>query len=183
MFKEKVRASYKIQEAVDDLDVTETPAFLKWFGQSKVVDSKGKPLVVYHGTRATFDVFKPSTQKGNQGEQDQLEGIYFTDAINGAKFYALTDDVDDDRYLKKVYLSIKKPYMADNYNELKKDFKDASYSQISKEIKRKGYDGIFVKKGFYSNGGPHKLFLAFYPNQIKSVHAKEFNIESDSIHK
>jgi hypothetical protein len=29
---------------------TETEAFKKWFGDSKVVDENGKPLVVYHGT-------------------------------------------------------------------------------------------------------------------------------------
>lgn len=29
---------------------TETAAFKKWFGKSKVVDADGKPLVVYHGT-------------------------------------------------------------------------------------------------------------------------------------
>jgi hypothetical protein len=28
---------------------TDTPAFKKWFGDSKVVDADGKPLVVYHG--------------------------------------------------------------------------------------------------------------------------------------
>lgn len=29
---------------------TDTAAFKKWFGKSKVVDSKGKPMVVYHGS-------------------------------------------------------------------------------------------------------------------------------------
>jgi activator of 2-hydroxyglutaryl-CoA dehydratase len=31
--------------------------FWKWFGDSKVVDDKGKPLVVYHGTSSDFGVF------------------------------------------------------------------------------------------------------------------------------
>jgi hypothetical protein len=30
--------------------ITDTPAFLKFFGDSKVVDGNGEPLVVYHGT-------------------------------------------------------------------------------------------------------------------------------------
>lgn len=34
---------------------TETPEFKKWFGDSKVVDAKGEPLVVYHGT-ASMDI-------------------------------------------------------------------------------------------------------------------------------
>ena len=43
--------------------------FWKWFGASKV--KKGsKPLVLYHGTKTNFDVFKPSKSIGNQGETD-----------------------------------------------------------------------------------------------------------------
>ena len=30
-------------------DQTNTPAFKKWFADSKVIDAQGKPLVVYHG--------------------------------------------------------------------------------------------------------------------------------------
>lgn len=33
------------------LKVTDSPAFKAWFRDSKVVDSKGNPLVVYHGSR------------------------------------------------------------------------------------------------------------------------------------
>lgn len=32
-----------------------TAAFQRWFGDSKVVDADGKPLVVYHGTNADFN--------------------------------------------------------------------------------------------------------------------------------
>ena len=38
-------------------DPTSTPAFRRWFGESKVVDAEGRPLVVFHGTGATFDAF------------------------------------------------------------------------------------------------------------------------------
>ena len=43
----------------------DNPAFLRWFGQSKVVDESGEPLVVYHGTpdQYKFDVFKTVTGK------------------------------------------------------------------------------------------------------------------------
>ncbi|MFO7189934.1 MAG: PLxRFG domain-containing protein [Pseudomonadota bacterium] len=33
-------------------------AFWRWFGDSKVVDENGKPLVVYHGTRNDFSKFR-----------------------------------------------------------------------------------------------------------------------------
>jgi hypothetical protein len=44
--------------------------FAKWFGDSKVVDSEGNPLIVYHGTDKEFEEFKPS-EKGMLGK-----GIY-----------------------------------------------------------------------------------------------------------
>jgi GNAT superfamily N-acetyltransferase len=37
-------------------DITQTPRFKEWFGDSKVVDADGNPLVVYHGT--TFGIEK-----------------------------------------------------------------------------------------------------------------------------
>lgn len=36
----------------------ETPEFKRWFGDSKVVDEQGRPLVVYHGTNKDFSKFK-----------------------------------------------------------------------------------------------------------------------------
>jgi hypothetical protein len=37
---------------------TDTPAFKRWFGDSKVVDENGDPLVVYHGTNKDITSFK-----------------------------------------------------------------------------------------------------------------------------
>lgn len=42
---------------------TESEAFRKWFGDSKVVDAQGRPLVVYHGTQADFNVFESRSQQ------------------------------------------------------------------------------------------------------------------------
>ena len=41
-------------------DQTKTPEFKAWFGDSKVVDAQGRPLVVYHGTASTdISAFMP----------------------------------------------------------------------------------------------------------------------------
>ena len=56
---------------------TETPEFKKWFGDSKVVDSKGNPLVVYHGTTFSFEEFNQS--KSNI-ESDFGKAFYFTNS-------------------------------------------------------------------------------------------------------
>lgn len=45
--------------------LTSTAAFKRWFGDSKVVDANGNPLVVYHGTPNEFSMF--------------LQGAYFTE--------------------------------------------------------------------------------------------------------
>jgi hypothetical protein len=47
-------------------DQTQTPAFKKWFGDSKVVDDQGKPLVVYHGTAST-DITQFLPEGGGDG--------------------------------------------------------------------------------------------------------------------
>lgn len=49
--------------------------FRRWFGESKVVDEDGRPLVVYHGTTADFTSF--DTARANV-ESDWGSGIYFT---------------------------------------------------------------------------------------------------------
>lgn len=44
-----------------DGGVTETPEFKRWFGDSKVVDGQGKPMVVYHGGAKGITIFKPAS--------------------------------------------------------------------------------------------------------------------------
>lgn len=56
---------------------TETPEFKTWFGDSKVVDEKGAPLVVYHGTNrapngiAVFDTRQTDETGTHFGTADQ----------------------------------------------------------------------------------------------------------------
>ena len=50
----------------------DTPAFRRWFGNSKVVDIGGRPRVVYHGTGfGTFDAFREDKQS--------KPGFFFSD--------------------------------------------------------------------------------------------------------
>ena len=92
---------------------TDTPAFKRWFGASTVVDAKGKPLVVYHGTTAGgFDAFRPNYRKG-----EQLGfGIHFAGDRDFATKYAEDPTVARKGKTPKVYevyLSIKRPLVAD----------------------------------------------------------------------
>lgn len=51
--------------AVKKAPATDTPAFKRWFGDSKVVDDQGKPLVVYHGTNSDFEAFNVGPESGS----------------------------------------------------------------------------------------------------------------------
>jgi hypothetical protein len=94
-------------------DPTSTPAFRRWFGESKVVDGAGRPLVVYHGTTAEdFDAFRPNYRKG-----EQLGfGIHFAADREFAAKYAEDPTVRRKGKAPKVYevyLSIQRPLVAD----------------------------------------------------------------------
>jgi hypothetical protein len=85
------------------MDQAETPEFKRWFGDSKVVDADGKPLVVYHGTAADFNAF-------------DLSKFGLTDAgWFGKGFYFTEDKAIADRYgkTKSVFLSLEKPMSSD----------------------------------------------------------------------
>lgn len=81
--------------------------FYKWFGDSKVVDKQGRPLVVYHGTNKKFDAF----DKGKIGKKHkdlyQGKGFYFTSEYYDAQNYG--------RIIMPVYLKIENPALSD-YN-------------------------------------------------------------------
>lgn len=69
-------------------DITSTAEFERWFGDSKVVDENGRPLVVYHGTLQEFDAFDPSARSGRSFARS---GLYFTDNPEIAASYAKGD--------------------------------------------------------------------------------------------
>jgi hypothetical protein len=79
--------------------VVRTPEFKAWFGDwekdpenaSKVVDENGEPLVVYHGTSASFNTFKEE-EKGRRGGLNE-KFWSFTTNIEQAKIYALDNRV------------------------------------------------------------------------------------------
>jgi hypothetical protein len=74
---------------------TDTKAFKNWFGNSKVVDDNGNPLVVYHGTETQFNTFNDGRSLGPHfGNIDQANDI-----VSGKK----------NTNIMPVYLSIKNP--------------------------------------------------------------------------
>ncbi|XAI97106.1 hypothetical protein [Dolichospermum phage Dfl-JY45] len=134
-------------------------AFESWFGDSKVVDDSGKPLVVYHGTDSGSYVFK--TQAFRRDGSGAGSGIWFTDSRDAAWQYAeesASVDGDQPRVIE-AFLALANPYVSDDIN----DFQVVS-AQRRDELEAMGFDGII---GTYPDG--IREFVAFSPEQIKSA--------------
>jgi hypothetical protein len=108
--------------------------FKAWFGDwendpanaSKVVDSNGEPLVVYHGGQTKFNIFSPYSQ-----------GHYFTDNIKYAKAFT---EQSDDGHLFKCFINVRNYLDARKLSELTPSF----------EINEKQLIMFFKKNGIYS---------------------------------
>lgn len=98
--------------------------FYKWFGNSKVVDSQGRPLVVYHGsgTKELFDIF--NNGQGRAGSKLYIGSYWFTDNYKMAQSYAnvyerdyvtgyQSDKIIDKNPIYAGYLRIVKPFVVD----------------------------------------------------------------------
>ncbi len=123
-------------------DKTNTPEFKKWFGESKVVDKDGSPVVVYHGTNKKFKKFDPKKSVAGQfwftSDKSKADNGY-----DGAEGKGVTMD---------VYLSIKNPASWDEYDK---------YSVG--ELVGKGYDGLVLP----DDG--ETVYVVFDNKQIKSA--------------
>lgn len=143
--------------------ITNTPEFKRWFGDSKVVDDNGDPLVVYHGSEADFTEF----HTGNRG-------AFFTPSNDVARTYGNP---------AAVYLSLKNPVVIDAkwafWNELdavsspaldglRKHGRIVVLDHIKGAAEKAGYDGAIVRN-VVDNGGAGTQYIAFRPEQIKSA--------------
>jgi hypothetical protein len=87
---------------------TKTDRFKRWFLNSKVVDSRGKPLAVFHGTTAAFDAFRPFYRKN----EDLGFGVHFATKPEFAGRYAFIEGTrrkGSNPRVIPVYLSVQRP--------------------------------------------------------------------------
>lgn len=178
-----------------DQSAIESPEFKNWFGDSKVVDAEGKPLVVYHGTGADF------TEFGTQGHGKTTgTGAFFTSDPDIANTYAPSRD---GAKVMPTYLSIKKPFVVDAYGASWNSITDEAFVEytdgtqdslfdllglnyetdgevstddIAAYARRKGYDGVVIRS--VKDRGPNSdstfrregdVYVAFNPEQVKSA--------------
>lgn len=72
--------------------------FWRWFGDSKVVDAEGRPLVVYHGTAYDFDNFDAGRNRTELNDKYQGDGFHFSPDPQVASRYA---DANRNQLLRK----------------------------------------------------------------------------------
>lgn len=127
-----------------------TPEFKHWFGDSKVVDEDGKPLVVYHGTDAEFNVFDMSKGRANM----DIQGAFFSPYELDAQGYG--------ENVKAYYLSIRNPADESTAYKALNKFKGQNNAGVKAReyLQSLGYDGVY-------NG--YDEYIAFEPTQIKSA--------------
>jgi len=148
---------------------TDTPEFKNFFSESKVVDAKGKPMPVYHGTSSDFTVFRPS-EDGLLGR-----GIYLSSEERVAKGFRGADK------LMRLYASMKNP--AYEHDLIPKRVGDKMKGdEYEKELHNRAIDGGFdgIIKGSSTDvfGNPRTsdswgTFVVFNPTQIKSAIGNE----------
>lgn len=154
--------------------------FYKWFGDSKVVDEQGRPLVVYHGTNHKFQSFKKTEKM-----------YFFSDNRNVADSYT------DNDLIYNVYVRMENPLVIDakhsywqdipvpstiDKKELLEDFYQVyekygySTDKTSPDILgfyaiKKGYDGLIIKDVNDSSGtGTYGTdYITFKNTQQKST--------------
>jgi len=128
-----------------------TPEFKEWFGDSKVVDENGQPLVVYHGTDAEFDTFDMSKGRANM----DIKGSFFSPWELDAKGYG--------KNVRAFYLSIANPANEQTaYAALRKyQGQNNAGEKAKQDLIKQGYDGVINN---------NEEYIAFYPTQIKSVY-------------
>lgn len=165
---------------------TDTPNFKAWFGDSKVVDDTGAPMVVYHGTAQNFDAFDGG-RAGAAIDAGKLgEGFYFSQDNRWAANYA-------DNAAKKggasnvvpVYITLKNPLVLEGpggylqkleavsaeFGITAKPAIDAAQTpnaawskEFTAAAKANGFDGVVLPSKFGDTE-----YMAFDPNQIKSA--------------
>ena len=165
--------------------ILNNPNFKSWFGDSKVVDENGNPLVVYHGTTNDFDTFsKTKNTIGAYGE-----GFYFTNSSDYASDYSRGNNAN----ILPIYLKIVNPFIISyDFNNgeqtMPKGFDSAILEKMlnnrgvsrdfTNKLKALGYDGVIS----YDRYGDIE-YVVFEPTQIKSAigNSGDFDINNPSI--
>jgi hypothetical protein len=151
--------------------------FRGWFESSHVKDSQGKPMVVYHGTQASFSEFDEEMQGTTVYSEDI--GFFFTnDPVEAGRYATLDWDKESPQpNVMPVFLSMKNPKVvlldSDSPYENPAIWYDNEGREAIADAQEAGHDGLVVRDvraDMLLDGGVQRtLFVALRPDQIRSA--------------
>ena len=137
-------------------------AFWRWFGDSKTVDSLDRPLVLYHGTNAVFEVFQV-------GDGNRMSGVFFTDDRDSATDWAQRKGSGGTPIRMEAYVKIDSPAdecdVVDAERSLSKRPEGFDSAALTRRLKRAGMDG-YLDESRYEDA---LEVVAFHPKQVRLV--------------
>lgn len=139
---------------------SQTEALRRWFGDSKVVDAKGRPLVVYHGTADSFATFDKAKRGSATDTTDSREGFFFTTSTERANTAAADAGYPGGENVMPVYLSVQNPQIVRSAQGVPEET-----AKILRAAREAGHDGVIFERG--EMGGQD--IVVFEPEQIKSA--------------
>jgi hypothetical protein len=176
------------QESLFNKEQQITPAFQKWFGDSKVVNEDGSPKVVYHASKVK------NVNEFNKRYKTDLSsmGFHFGTEAQASFRTSQYDFGSNTPTMGEYYLSIKNPlevsHMAsfapdhladammdmgilseDKYEQLQEKYNYQTLplgEELVKILKKAGYDGLAYEN---EREGEGKSYVPFDSNQIKSI--------------
>lgn len=140
--------------------LTDTPEFREWFGDSKAVDDEGKPLVLFHGTRADIEAF--DTGKGAARFGDSA-GIFLTSRRGLANEHALRGSGGKPQALE-VYASLQSPVEIQTGDNDPDTYWLQNAASITDAVANADADGVIL-----TSSSGEKMAIALDSAQVKSV--------------
>lgn len=168
---------------------TDTPAFRRWFGDSKVVEANGTPKVVYHGAPdARFTrqdgVFRTRLERA--GMREPRRSFFFAADLRTARTYAdprrAWDYQAAEEGIVPAYLSMQNPLIIDAKGEHWR-----GTAPMVDRAMDEGYDGAIIQnvRDDYASPRVQKgkpkpsttVYVVFNPEQIKSATSNNGNFD------
>lgn len=165
-----------------------SPAFKRWFKDSKVVNAQGKPLVAFHVTSNDFAEFDTAAgakagRKTTAAYSGQLGSWFTAPSLYDGNYEAGNAEAAIEGFIEgndgafvdgantmPVHLSIQNPMEYSDFESMLED-RD-SYKSIAaykKDLVDQGHDGIVIRNSDTDGGVDRDDWVAFEPTQIKSA--------------
>ena len=153
---------------LDDINIVEKnklpQTFWNWFGNSKIKDNNGNPIICYHTSNVDFDMFKRNPKDNPTGGV----AYFFTNSLEAAEHWM---DDDPNQMIYDCFLKIENPMYIDGTQ----DFTTLeSRNNLLIKAKAEGYDGAIIRHT--DIGLPHYTdeYIVFYSRQIKLIDNVKF---------